>query len=127
MHEMSIAHEVVQAVEESLPGRRILTVTLQVGVLAAVVPEALRFGWEVATKRTALAGSRLVVDLQPLPARCLDCGARHPTLRPPPNTCPDCTGDLMPLAEGRELCISTVEIEDVGPAGPDVEQEPSSE
>jgi len=123
VHEMSVANEIVRSVRQALPDQEVLAVTVQVGVLAAVVPDALRFGWEVATAGTPLAGSRLVVELLPLPARCLDCGAEHLTHRPPPNPCPGCGGDLMPVGRGRELRIGTVEIEDGGPTA--AGQEPS--
>src|SRR4051794_36489119 len=77
MHELSIISSVVESVTESLaeyPGARVLEVRLRVGVLAALVEDALQFCYEIASEDTPLAGSRLVVNMVPVMVHCGACG-----------------------------------------------------
>jgi hydrogenase nickel incorporation protein HypA/HybF len=118
MHELSLAHAVVSTVSDALPGRTVLSVRLRIGVLSGVVPEALAFGWELATSGTALAGATLQVVREPLPGRCLDCDAESVHERPPPLTCPHCGGRVLPVdaAAARALEVESVEVDDEPPA-----------
>jgi hydrogenase nickel incorporation protein HypA/HybF len=119
MHELSIAHAVVSTVREALPGRTVLQVRLRIGVLAGVVPEALGFAWDIATTGTALAGSTLDIRREPLDGRCLDCDAASQHDRPPPLTCPQCGGRVLPVdaAAARLMEVESVEVDDEMPCG----------
>lgn len=115
MHEMSIALEVIDIVKASLPAdmpnARVEKVNLQVGKLSAIVPESLRFCYEIATRKTPLAGSRLDIEEIPVVARCSDCDHDW-TLEKPAFRCPACGGSRIELLSGRELDIISIEIED---------------
>ena len=58
MHEMGIALEIIDIVKASLPAdmpkARVEKVNLQVGKLSAIVPQSLRFCYEIATRRNPL-------------------------------------------------------------------------
>ena len=112
MHELSIAQSVVSTVRGALGERRVLAVTLRVGPLAGVQPEALAFGWDVVTHGTSLAGSRLVVERVPVAARCSRCDAESEHVTPPPLRCPACDATCLPLGDGRTLEVGSVEVED---------------
>lgn len=107
-----MAHSVVRTVTEAVPGRRVRSVTLHVGVASGVVPEALTFAWDVATEGTALAGSRLDVVRVPLTLVCRDCGATGEAVDPLRVRCPACVGRAVEVVSGRELQIATVEVDD---------------
>ena len=113
MHELSIAHEVVATVGTVVGDVRVRAVTLRVGVFAGVVPQSLQFCWDLATTGTLLDGSVLVIERVPVPVTCLDCGLVALTSALPPLSCPGCDGVVLPAAGGRELEISTVEVDDV--------------
>ena len=119
MHELSIAHAIVGTVADAVPGRRVERVRLQVGMLAGVVPEALQFGWEVATGGTLLEGSVLEVERVPLDAVCLDCQVPSAHASPPPLTCPACGGRALPVGDGRTMEVLSVDVSDdaAAPAG----------
>ena len=78
VHEMGIALKVLEIAEASipqaLPDARVTKVFLTVGRLAAVVPDSLRFCFEVASQRTRLAGAELVIEEVAVRARCKACG-----------------------------------------------------
>jgi len=115
MHELSIAHAIVTTVLGHVPpgpDARVLSVGVSVGVLAGVVPRALQFCWDAATAGTPLEGARLQIERVPLEGRCLDCGATATTVAPPPHRCGVCAGPVLATSAGRELELTTVELDD---------------
>jgi hydrogenase nickel incorporation protein HypA/HybF len=75
MHELSIANSVVELCAEHAMGARVLRVTLEIGRLSAVMPDAIRFCFDVCAKDTVVEGAELEIVETPGLARCLDCGA----------------------------------------------------
>ncbi|MEW2167010.1 hydrogenase maturation nickel metallochaperone HypA [Streptomyces sp. NPDC007084] len=117
MHELSIAVAVVEQVEEAVggQGRRVESLTLRIGELAGVVPEALDFAFALATEGTSLAGARLLIETVEGRGRCEGCGREAPTGMPPVLWCAAC-GATLSLLGGRELEIVRVVLAD-GPPG----------
>ena len=74
MHELSIANSVVELCAERAMGARVLRVTLEIGRLSAVMPDAIRFCFDVCAKDTVVEGATLEIVETPGLARCLDCG-----------------------------------------------------
>ncbi|MCX3062874.1 hydrogenase maturation nickel metallochaperone HypA/HybF [Streptomyces beihaiensis] len=111
MHEMSIALAVVGQVEEAARAQghdAVASVTLRVGELAGVVPNALTFCFELACEGTALAGAALATEHVPGRAHCPPCDHAWPTGTPPSLTCPRCGLAAAGLVSGRELEIARV-------------------
>jgi len=59
MHELAIVNGIVDAVTERCGGDRIVRIVVEVGRLTAVMPDALRFCFEVAAQGTAAEGASL--------------------------------------------------------------------
>ena len=57
MHEMGITQSIVAIVSEQAAGRKVRRVTLEIGKLAAVMPEAIRFCFDVVAQGSALDGA----------------------------------------------------------------------
>ncbi|CAN7561574.1 hydrogenase maturation nickel metallochaperone HypA [Caballeronia sp. LjRoot29] len=74
MHELSIANSIVELCAERAMGARVLRVTLEIGRLSAVMPDAIRFCFDVCAKDTVVEGATLEIVETPGLARCLDCG-----------------------------------------------------
>ena len=116
MHELSICQgmmEVATAALENLssPLPRVGAVTVRVGRLTAVVPDSLRYYFDLLTPGTVLEGAALVIEEVPIRARCADCGARF-EIETLSFTCPRCASGLVELLSGRELavvCLDTAE------------------
>jgi hydrogenase nickel incorporation protein HypA/HybF len=108
VHELSIANSVVELCAERAMGARVLRVTLEIGCLAAVMPDAIRFCFDVCAKDTALEGATLDIIETPGRARCLDCGAEVP-LADLLGSCA-CGGNNLELLAGRELKIRQMEV-----------------
>ncbi|MFD8113157.1 hydrogenase maturation nickel metallochaperone HypA/HybF [Streptomyces microflavus] len=117
VHELSIAMAVVDQVDTALRERGaervpVRSLTLRVGELSGVVPEALDFSFGVAAEGTALADSRLLIETVEGRARCEGCGRDTATGMPPDLWCGACE-QAMSLTGGRELEIARVVLEDL--------------
>ena len=73
MHELSITLNIVAIVSERAKGAKVTRVTLEVGKLSAVVPDAIRFCFDLVTEGTVLEGAELVVLEIPGLGRCRMC------------------------------------------------------
>lgn len=112
MHELSIATAIVEQAEEIARADgadRVTAVTVRVGELAGVVPDALHFAFEVARDGTALAGADLVVEEVTARAWCGGCAEEFAVGMPPFFWCPRCDRPSQELRSGRELEITGVE------------------
>ena len=107
MHELSLAQSILDIVLEEMVAHevtRIEAVALKVGVLTAVVPEALSFCWKMVTEGTPAEGSVLEMETIQVRARCEDCGELF-EVREHRYVCPACGGANLELLSGREFYI----------------------
>jgi hydrogenase nickel incorporation protein HypA/HybF len=103
MHELAITQSVVDAVTEQA---RVASVRVRVGRLAGVVPDAMRFCFELVTVGTPLEGAALEFDQPEGRGRCRTCGADF-ALDDPILLCPCGSADVEVVA-GRELAVASV-------------------
>ena len=61
MHELSITRNVVAIVSERAVGQRVTRVRLEIGRLTAVVPDSIRFCFDICAQGTPLAGAELEI------------------------------------------------------------------
>ena len=115
MHEMGIAMEIVDIAKASIPkdmqGAKVQRVNLQVGKLSAIVPDSLRFCFDLVVKDTPLEGAELAIKELPVVVRCMDCQTRW-TVTEPVFICHSCQSGAIDMLSGRELDIKSIEIED---------------
>src|SRR3954447_20919634 len=65
VHELAITQSVVDAVLDRTGQRPVTAVRVKIGRLAGVVPEAMRFCFDLVTAGTPLEGARLDIDQPP--------------------------------------------------------------
>ena len=76
MHELGIVQGLVEAVSERVGAQaRVTEVHLRVGRLSGVLPDAMRFCFDVVAAGTPLEGARLDIEEPDGLARCRACGA----------------------------------------------------
>jgi hydrogenase nickel incorporation protein HypA/HybF len=112
VHELSIATAIIERADEMARADgtdSVSAVTVRVGELAGVVPDALSFAFEVARDGTALAGARLQVEQVPAQAWCGPCAEEFAVGMPPFFWCPRCDRPSTELRSGRELEIAAIE------------------
>ncbi|MFW0754108.1 hydrogenase maturation nickel metallochaperone HypA [Pseudomonas sp. H11T01] len=111
MHELSITQSIVEACNERAGGARVLRVTLEVGNLSCVMPDALRFCYDVVTEGTSLQGSTLEIIRIPGLSRCRDCGATV-AMDDMLSSCSCGSVNLERPQGGDQLRIKSMEIEE---------------
>lgn len=113
MHEMGIVLEIIKIASESVPkeanGAVIKQINLQIGKLSAIVPESLKFCFDIASKETAAAGATLNIEVMPVMAKCKDCGAKW-EITGPAFVCQACDSASIAILSGREMDIKSIEI-----------------
>ncbi len=114
MHELSIATAILEAAQREAAlhaDAALQRIAVRVGELAAVDPEALRFGFEMITKATDLEGVELELEFIARANRRADCG-REFTVKDFEFRCPGCGSDNTCFLRGDELEIAYLELED---------------
>ena len=108
MHEMALTQDLVNLIAEHCAGRQVTRVVLEVGKLAAVVPDAFRFCFELCAEGTPAEGAQLeIVELAGL-GRCRDC-ALESALDSAFDLCP-CGSMALEFLSGQQLQLREVEV-----------------
>ena len=112
MHEVSLAEEILEIVESAsrnTPFTSVKTLTLAVGDLAGVEPQALEFALEHMSQGTLLDGA--LIQMIPIPGSgfCETCNTRV-ALDFALSPCPRCGHQPLANVEGTELRIRDLEV-----------------
>lgn len=114
MHELSLAHGIVEQASEAAQragAARVVAVRLRVGRLSGVEPGALLFSYDIAAQGTPLEGSRLDIVDVPIVVWCAHCLREVELPAIPRFRCPACDTACGEIRQGRELEIASLEIE----------------
>ncbi|PLX92110.1 MAG: hydrogenase maturation nickel metallochaperone HypA [Desulfuromonas sp.] len=113
MHELGITRSIVEIAEENARrqgAQRVLSVTIEIGDLAGVIPDSVAFCYEVCCEGTLLAGSELLIRQVKGKGRCRDCGADI-DLDTTTFNCSTCGSYALERLQGEELRVIEMEIE----------------
>jgi hydrogenase nickel incorporation protein HypA/HybF len=108
MHELGIAMRVIELAVESSGGARVGRIVLEVGKLATVLPDALRFCFDAAAEGTPAEGARLEIVEVPGVGRCRACGGQVELLQAFGRCA--CGGSDLDWVSGDELRIKEMEV-----------------
>lgn len=108
MHELGIARNIVAIVSEHAGENRVKRVALDIGKLSAVLPESIRFCFDVCSKDTLLENATLEINEIPGRGRCKSCGAEI-NLDQLFGSC-DCGNLVITCIAGEELKIKEIEV-----------------
>jgi hydrogenase nickel incorporation protein HypA/HybF len=107
VHELSIATAIVEACVDRAAGNRIIRIRVEVGQLAAILPDSLQFCFELCARNTAAEGATLEILEIPGRALCVACGEAV-ILSSPLGQC-EC-GGRMRITDGDQLRMRDMEI-----------------
>ncbi len=113
MHELSIAHHLVEVAGEAARragAERVVGLCVKVGQLSCVHREALEFCFDVVTQGTILEGARLTIVDVPVEVYCAAC---HQTSRLESIQrfcCGHCGRPTADVRQGKELELDTIEV-----------------
>jgi len=112
MHEMSLAESVREIVDEAARAhgaRQVSAVRLEVGALAQVEVEALRFAFDVVMRGSSAATARLEIVETPGSAWCMLC-AQAVAIERRGDACPRCSHFQLQVTGGDRLRVMDIEI-----------------
>ena len=110
MHELSIACCIVDLVAEAALGRRVERVTIEIGKLSGVVPDAVAFCFPEVARGTPAEAARLEILEIEGRACCEACRSEFP-LPDLLAACPCGSIRFHPVA-GEELNLKSIELEE---------------
>jgi len=113
MHEMSLAESVLQIIEQAGSEQgftRVKTVWLEIGQLACVEPEAMRFCFDAVMADSIAEGARLEIIETAGRGWCAQC-ARDVPLTASHEACPLCGGYPLRVTGGDALRVRELEVE----------------
>lgn len=112
MHEMSLCEGVLKAVEHnarSVGYQQVKTVWLEIGSLAGVEIEAMRFCFEAVTRNSIAGGASLEIIEIPGQAWCMQC-ANTVGVQQRFDSCPDCGSYQLQITGGEDMKIKELEV-----------------
>lgn len=113
MHEMSLAESALQIIEDAAQKQgftRVKTVWLEVGQLACVEPDAMRFCFDAVTRGSLAEQARLEIIEVAGQGRCAKCAQDFP-LAALYEACPECGSYDVKVTGGNGMCVKELEVE----------------
>ncbi len=113
MHELSIAEELIDIIKEAASSHgigKVEQISLRIGAMRQVVPDALLFAFEIVAKDTPAEGAAVSITTVPTRARCGDCG-REFFVEEHCFVCGACESCNVTVIEGKELFIDSIQGE----------------
>jgi len=113
MHEMSLAEGVLQVIEDSAKAHgftKVKTVWLEIGALAGVEVEAMRFCFDAVVKGSIAEGTQLEIIETGGQGLCMSCNKTVP-ISQRYDACPECGGYQVQPTGGLELKVRELEVD----------------
>lgn len=113
MHEVSLCEGILKVLEEQACSQhytRVKTVWLEIGELAGVELEAMRFGFDAVMKDSLADGAALEIISVPGRAWCMAC-EKGVAVKQRFDLCPECGGYQLQVNGGDEMRIKELEVE----------------
>lgn len=108
MHELSITQSLIETVIGRTGQRAVTGVNLKIGRLSGVLPDAVRFCFELVSEDTPLAGADLRIDEPQGRIRCRSC--LQTVVLPDMLLLCICGSADVEVTSGRELMVTSVEV-----------------
>ncbi|MBS3025831.1 MAG: hydrogenase maturation nickel metallochaperone HypA [Dolichospermum sp. DET50] len=111
MHELGITQNIIAIVSENAQNKKVQRVLLEVGKLSAIMPDAIKFCFDICAQGTIVEGAILEILEIPGMAMCRECGNTFP-IDKPFGIC-KCGSVQLDIIAGEELKIKEIEVEDL--------------
>lgn len=114
MHESSIAHSILEIIDEQCAEKgcsAVDAITVRLGRATGVMPESLQFAFDALKEPTKARNATLTIEIVPVGGSCSGCGKDFDV----PDVqylfaCPHCGSASFEITRGREMEISDMEI-----------------
>ena len=113
MHELSLAESVLQIIEETAVTkgfRQVRSVVLEIGQLATIEADAMRFCFDAVVRGSVAEGALLEIVEVPSCGWCAQCAETVP-MSDLLSCCPNCGFHRLQLKGGQEMRLKSLEVE----------------
>ncbi len=113
MHELSIAVNIVEMIEDNVEKEKAHIVDkfeIDVGTLSGVVIETLEFALEEAVKNSVCSKAVWKINKIEAKAKCWKCGHIH-SVEDYFSPCPECMGFGKEILQGKEIQLKSITVE----------------
>lgn len=111
MHELGITQNIIAIVSENAQNKKVQRVLLEVGKLSAIMPDAIKFCFDICAEGTIVEGATLeILEIAGM-ARCRQCGNTF-YVDKPFGIC-ECGSVELDIITGQELNIKEIEVEEL--------------
>ena len=113
MHELSLTQNLIEIAEEHARRENacvITSLTMEIGALSGVMPEAVEFAFEACSKGTLADGATLEIHRIPALGRCHQC-AQEFEIESLLDSCPVCGNFALDILRGQEMALIEMEID----------------
>lgn len=120
MHELSMAQGIINAVIETAETNNATEVTeviIEIGRLAMINPEQLRFMLDVLVENTIVENAEIKIDEIPVEIECPECGYKGEANLDnldhyaPMVECPKCENKRIAILNGKDCIVKNIVIE----------------
>lgn len=114
MHELSIAQNIVDIVQQHIPAgqaKSVASIKLRIGELSGVVADSLDFCFSAITSATPLSSAKLEIERIPFTLHCASCNNSF-TSELGTVLCPRCGNENTQVTGGTEMQIVEIELRD---------------
>jgi hydrogenase nickel incorporation protein HypA/HybF len=114
MHELSIAKNILETVQEHVPAEkrsRISKVTMEIGAASGVVADALVFAFDAIVHDTPMRNAALDTVIIPFSVMCHEC-RRESQNESGYMTCMFCDSPNVTVLSGTEMVLKQIELND---------------
>ncbi|HFD13233.1 MAG TPA: hydrogenase maturation nickel metallochaperone HypA [Crenotrichaceae bacterium] len=108
MHELGITRNIIAIVSEQANAGKVIRVTLEIGKLSAIMPDAIRFCFDIVARDTIVDGATLEIREIPGLGRCREC-RKEMRLEQLFARC-ECGSNKIDCIAGEELKIKEIEV-----------------
>ena len=113
MHEMSIVQSLISIIKEEMEknnASRLRSVSVKIGEMSGIVPEALSTCFEILTAKGDMKGAILNMNIEPLVGYCKKCKEEF-EIKEYVFSCPECESTGIDIISGREMNIVEIEVD----------------
>ena len=110
MHELSIAQNIVEIVEEQAKKLDLISVSeveLDIGTVSGVIPETLEFVMDITIKGTLLENAKIIINIIEAKAKCRKCNHDF-VIDDIYSLCPQCCSYEFDIIQGKELKVKSI-------------------
>ena len=115
MHELSVVNHVIEIASDHARragATKVSRVSLRIGALSCVHPDALESCFQVACEGTLLAGAELSIEELPVAIYCSRCSKLWELPNVTDLRCPNCGHPSGDIRQGNELEVQSIEVLD---------------